>query len=167
MKCHFTWNEDCPRSVTFQEGTHADRAISQPATTSERAQEKVHWELPHTHKIRPSPLLRPPPLVGWVAEGLENASMEAQCSHSPFVGSSRCLRLPTRLSVQRIAPQTRCAAQQNYTPRVNELGKESRVGKAPIPIPKGVNLTLTRDHLKVKVMLPPPRGQSTLVLPAC
>jgi hypothetical protein len=43
------------------------------------------------------------------------------------------------------------------------------VGKAPIPIPKGVNLTLTRDHLKVKVSsagaaspkLPGMRGQRT------
>ena len=81
------------------------------------------------------------------------AGMEAQCSHSPFMGSSRCLRLPTRLAAQRGPLQTRCAVTQTFTPRVNELGKESRVGKAPIAIPKGVSVTLTRESLKVKVRL--------------
>jgi len=47
----------------------------------------------------------------------------------------------------RVLVQTRCQA----PPKGAELGKESRVGKAPILIPKGVQLTLTRDLLKVKV----------------
>ena len=61
------------------------------------------------------------------------------------------MRLPHRnIAQSRGCLQIRCA-EQNYTPRVNELGKESRIGKAPIAIPKGVTLQLTRELLKVKV----------------
>ena len=79
--------------------------------------------------------------------------MEAHglCSHSHFTGVRGCLRLPHRNTAQsRGCLQIRCA-EQNFTPRVNVLGKESRIGKAPIAIPKGVTLQLTRELLRVKV----------------
>ncbi|CAL8463785.1 g3319 [Coccomyxa elongata] len=80
------------------------------------------------------------------------------CSHSHFAGSSRCLRqLPHRFAVSRPLVQTRCQA----PPRGTEFGKESRIGKAPILIPKGVQLTLTRDLLKVKG----PKGELELAIP--
>ena len=70
------------------------------------------------------------------------------CLHSQLAGSSRCLRqMPHRFAPPRFLVQTRCQA----PPRGTEFGKESRIGKAPILIPKGVQLTLTRDLLKVKV----------------
>lgn len=83
------------------------------------------------------------------------------CTHSHFAGSSRCLRqLPHRFAAPGSLVQTRCQA----PPRGTEFGKESRIGKAPILIPKGVQLTLTRDLLKVKVRGHAPMAEDNLHL---
>lgn len=83
------------------------------------------------------------------------------CSHSYFAGSSRCLRqLAHRFAAPRSLVHTRCQA----PPRGTEFGKESRIGKAPILIPKGVQLTLTRDLLKVKVRCHAPNAEEAFFL---